>query len=81
MGVLHMLSKQGDVRVEWDAEKEDIGDPEALAAIAEAERILAEARREVATAFAVREDGQTQVMEEFDRTAKKVVVVPRIVGG
>lgn len=81
MSVLHVLSRQGDVRVEWDPKKAEIGDPEALAAIAEAERILEEARRTGATAFTVRPDGQTQVMEGFDRTAEKVVVVPRIVGG
>ena len=81
MSVLHVLSRQGDIRIEWDPKKAEIGDPEALAAIAEAERILEEARREGATAFMVRPNGQAQVMEEFDRTAEKVVVVPRIVGG
>lgn len=81
MSKLHLLSKHGDIQVEWDPKKAEIGDPEALAAIEEAERILAEARAEGATAFIVREGGQSQVLEGFDRTAEQIVVVPRIVGG
>ncbi|MCW5848644.1 MAG: hypothetical protein KIT87_00910 [Anaerolineae bacterium] len=80
MSVLHLLSKQGDVRVEWDVQKAESGDPEALAAIAEAERILEEARQGGGTAFAVR-NGEAEVLDKFDRTAEKIVVAPRIVGG
>ena len=80
MSVLHLLSKQGDVRVEWDVQKAASGDPEALAAIAEAERILEEAQRGGGTAFAVR-NGEAEVIDKFDKTAEKIVVVPRIVGG
>ena len=32
MSVLHLLSKEGDVKVEWDPKLAEIGDPEALAA-------------------------------------------------
>ncbi len=81
MSKLHLLSKQGDVQVEWDPDKVALGDPEAVAAVEEAERILAEARAEGATAFAMRGAGPATVMDEFDRTAEKIVVVPRIVGG
>ena len=81
MSKLHVLSGCGDIQVEWDPEAAEVGDPEALAAIAEAERILAEARAQGATAFIVREGRPAEVMEKFDRTAEKIVVVPRIVGG
>ncbi len=82
MASLHLLSKVGDVRVDWDPEAVKIGDPEALAAIAEAERILAEARTTGATAFIVKDGEPARVMDEFDPQAnQKVVVVPRIVGG
>jgi len=81
MSVLHLLSKEGDVKVEWDPKLAEIGDPEALAAIAEAERILADARAKGATAFMVKDGQPAQVMEAFDETAERIVVVPRVVGG
>ena len=81
MGKLHVLAESGDLQVEWDAEAAATGDPEAQAAIAEAERILAEAQAQGATAFAVREGKPAKVLETFDPTEEKIVVVPRIVGG
>lgn len=81
MSTLHLLSRHGDIKVEWDHKAADAGDLDAQAAIAEAERILEEARAQGSTAFLVREGQPAQVIDRFDRTAEKIVVVPRIVGG
>ena len=53
MGVLRIMSRRGDDRVAWDQEKVAVGDPEAVAAIREAERIFAQERARGATAFTV----------------------------
>jgi hypothetical protein len=75
------MSRRGDDRITWDVNKAAVGDQEALAAIEEAERIFAEQRAYGATAFRV-ETGQAPVrLDEFDRTAEQIVIVPRVVGG
>ena len=81
MGVLRIMSRRGDDRVEWDAERVAVGDPEALAAVREAERIFSEQRARSATAFKV-EPGKPPVrIDRFDQTAEQIVMVPRVVGG
>jgi hypothetical protein len=75
------MSRRGDDRVEWDRSGVEVGDPEALAAVREAERIFAEERMRGATAFRV-EKGQAPVrIDQFDQTAEQIVMVPRVVGG
>jgi hypothetical protein len=81
MGMLRVMSKRGDDRVNWDARRVTIGDPDALAAVQEAERIFNEARARGASAFRVDADKRTTRIEEFDRTAEQIVIVPRVVGG
>ena len=81
MSTLHLLSRHGDIKVDWDYKAAEAGDLDAQAAIAEAERILEEARGQGGTAFLGREGQPAQVIDRFDRTAEKIVVVPRIVGG
>jgi hypothetical protein len=81
MSMLRVMSRRGDDRITWDVRQVEAGETEALAAVREAERIFAEQRAKGATAFRV-EPGQAPVrMDEFDRTAEQIVLVPRVVGG
>lgn len=81
MGMLRVMSRRGDDRLTWDMEQVEVGDPEAVAAVREAERIFNEQRARSATAFKV-STGQAPVrIDQFDRTAEQIVIVPRVVGG
>ena len=81
MGMLRVMSRRGDDRIAWDEQRVETGDPEALAAVREAERIFREQRGAGSTAFRV-ESGRTLVrIDEFDKTAEQIVMVPRLVGG
>jgi hypothetical protein len=81
MSVLRVMSRRGDDRVLWDVKQVEVGDPEAVAAVREAERIFNEQRARGATAFKV-EGGNAPVrIEQFDQTAEQIVMVPRVVGG
>lgn len=79
--MLRVMSRRGDDRVTWDGQKVQAGDPEAIAAIREAERIFAQERAKGATAFRVEPGKPAQRIEQFDRTAEQIVIVPRVVGG
>ncbi len=81
MGVLRVMSRRGDDRVAWDQERVAVGDPEALAAIREAERIFAQERARGATAFRVAPGQAPQRLETFDPQAEQIVMIPRVVGG
>jgi len=81
MGMLRILNRRGDDRVTWDLPKAAVGDPEALAAVREAERIYTEARARGAMAFTVEPDHSIKRMERFDQVAEQIVMVPRVVGG
>ncbi len=81
MGMLRIMSRRGDERVVWDLEKVGVNDPEAVAAIREAERIFNEERARGATAFKVESGKTVERIEKFDRTAEQIVMVPRVVGG
>lgn len=75
---MRILSSRGDIVVEWDTGV----NAEAQAAIREAERLFDEHRAKGATAFRVDKPGQSATrLDVFDRTAPRIVVVPRIVGG
>jgi hypothetical protein len=81
MGMLRVMSKRGDDKVTWDSRGVVVGDPEALAAVREAEAIFAAQRARGATAFKV-ETGKTPVrIDQFDQTAEQIIMVPRVVGG
>jgi hypothetical protein len=67
--------------VVWDPEKVAAGDPEALAAVAEAERIFDEYNRFGATAYKIEPGKPAEKMAQFDQTAENIVIVPRIAGG
>lgn len=81
MGMLRVMSRNGDDRVAWDVKKAEVGDMDALAAVREAERIFAAERAHGATAFKV-ETGKAPVrIDSFDQKAEQIVMVPRVVGG
>jgi hypothetical protein len=79
--MLRVMSRRGDDRVTWDEQKVLAGDPEAIAAIREAERIFAQERAKGATAFKVETGKPAERIEQFDRTAEQIIMVPRVVGG
>ncbi len=81
MGMLRVMSRRGDDRLTWDQQKAQVGDPEALAAVREAERIFAQERAKGATAFKLDPGKPAQRIETFDETAEQIVLVPRVVGG
>ena len=81
MGTLRILSRRGDECATWDLLDVAVGDPEALAAVREAERMFHEACAQGATAFTVKSDHSTLRMERFDQTAEQMVLIPRAVGG
>jgi ATP-dependent exoDNAse (exonuclease V) alpha subunit len=81
MGYLRVLSSQGDTVYTWDEQKVEAGDPGALEAIQEAERIIREAQAKGAVAFKIKPGEPAERIEGFDKTAEEIVVVPRIVGG
>jgi hypothetical protein len=81
MGMLRVLSRQGDDHITWDEQKFQTNDPEAIAAIHEAERIFARSRAKGATAFRVEPGKPVQKIDQFDPTAPQILIVPRVVGG
>ena len=81
MGMLRVMSRRGDDRVNWDQQKVLAGDLEAMAAVREAERIFAQERAKGATAFRVEPGKPIQRIDTFDETAEQIVLVPRVVGG
>lgn len=81
MAVLRVLNTLGDTRVSWDRARVQAGDPEALAAVREAQRIFDEARARGAQAFRVRVGQPAERLERFDPLAEQVVLIPPVVGG
>lgn len=81
MGMLRVMSRRGDDKVAWDVMKAEVGDPEAIAAVREAERIFAQERARGATAFKVETGKAPARIEQFDKTAEQILLVPRVVGG
>jgi len=79
--MLRVMSRRGDDRITWDEQKVLVGDPETAAAIREAERIFAQERAKGATAFRINPGKPAERIEQFDRTAEQIVLVPRVVGG
>jgi uncharacterized protein YjiK len=75
------MSRRGDDRIIWDAQKVETQDSEALAAIREAERIFTEERKKGATAFRVEGGKTVERIDKFDHTAEQIVLVPRVIGG
>lgn len=81
MGRLRVTSYLGDRTIAWDQERAETGDPEALAAVREAERIFEEQLRRGAAAFSVTADTPPRRLDRFDPQAEQILTVPRVVGG
>lgn len=81
MSTLRVLSRRGDDQRMWDPRLVRAGDPEALAAVREAERIFAQERARGSSAFLIQEGLPPVHMETFDVQAEQIVLVPRVVGG
>ena len=81
MGMLRVISKRGDDRVQWNEQDALAGDAEALAAIREAESIFAQERARGATAYRVQPGKPAERVEQFDPQAEQIILVPRVAGG
>ena len=81
MGKLRVMSFRGDRTVVWDHKQAEAGDPEAQAAVREAERIFEEELRKGATAFRITPDAPATKLDRFDPEADQIVTVPRVMGG
>jgi hypothetical protein len=81
MARLRVMSRQGDTAVTWDPAAVRAGDPTAIAAVEEAERILNEERKKGGTAFAGQPGEPRVVIERFDPEVEEIIIVPRVIGG
>jgi hypothetical protein len=81
MSSLHVLSRAGDHQVVWDPAAVAACDPEAVAAIQEAEHLFADLRARGGTAFALGPGQRTTRLDHFDPSFNEIVLVPRIIGG
>jgi hypothetical protein len=81
VGILRVMSRRGDDQISWDKQQLQAGDPEAIAAIREAERIFAAGRARGATAFRVEADQPPRRIDHFDAEASQIILVPSVVGG
>ena len=80
MGMVRVISKRGDDRVQWNEQDAQAGNAEAMAAIREAERIFTQERARGAKAFRVAPGKPTERIEQFDLKAEQIILVPRVVG-
>jgi hypothetical protein len=82
MASLTILNASGDDRITWDERAFAEGDAEARAAVAEAERLFAEARASGASAFRVSSGQLAQRVMTLDPARDDdIVIIPRMVGG
>ena len=82
MASLSILNASGDTTITWDERAFATGDPDALAAVAEAERLFAEARAAGGVAFRVESGSPTQRVTTLEPgAADEILIVPRMVGG
>ncbi len=81
MSILRVMNAGGDKSVRWDPSLLEAGDREAQAAVAEAERLFAEAKARGATAFRVAPGRPAERLDRFDPNAEQIIVVPQVVGG
>lgn len=82
MASLSILNASGDTTVTWDERAFAAGEAAAQAAVAEAERLFAEARAAGGEAFRVQAGALAERVSVLEpRTSTDVVIVPRMVGG
>ena len=77
MGMVRVISKRGDDRMQWNEQDAQAGDAEAMAAIREAERTFIQERAREATAFQVEAVKQADRIEQFDPQAGQIILVSR----
>lgn len=75
------MSRRGNDQIVWEREQVAVGEPEALAAVREAERIFQTQKARGATAFKVEKVHTLSRIDQFDAEAEQIVLVPRVVGG
>jgi len=81
MSTLRVLSRRGDEHYQWDPHRVREGDPEALAAVREAERIFAEELARGGSAFRVQRGQPSVPVKTFDPWTEQIIMVPRVIGG
>jgi hypothetical protein len=81
MAELRVMSARGDDKVFWSTALLEKQDPEAVAAVKEAEAIFARERALGATAIKVEPGKPAERIDEFDETADLTLLIPRIAGG
>lgn len=81
MGMLRVLSHNGDDVYTWKEPAVETADAEAAAAIVEAERIFREERAKGSTALRVAPGKPAERIDEFDPHAEQIMMVPRVIGG
>ncbi len=81
MGMLRVISKRGDDRLQWNEQEVLAGNPEAQAAVREAERIFSQEQARGSTGYRVDAGKPIERLGHFDAQAEQIVMVPRVVGG
>ncbi len=82
MASLSILNASGDTTVTWDERAFAAGEATAQAAVAEAERLFAEARSAGGEAFRVQAGALAERVTRLEpASGTEVVIVPRMVGG
>ncbi len=82
MASLSVLNASGDTKVTWNEDAYVVGDEMAVAAVAEAERLFAEARAAGGEAFRVQAGGLAERVTTLrPGIAEDIMIVPRMVGG
>ena len=82
--IIRRMCDQGDAVIAWETGTDTDTDPEALAAIAEAERIFREALVRGDVPFKIDGDKGAVKLERWDDQAKEadeIVIAPRLMGG
>lgn len=75
MGEMRILKPQGDLKVMWDAKKEN----EVKAARDQFERLTRDGKYK---AYSVKKEGEKdQQINKFDPDAEKIILAPAIMGG
>ncbi len=82
MNKLQVLGRDDHRELVWDPAQVEAAEPEALAVIAEAERIVEAAlARGQAVLVVDAPDQPAKRIERFDQSAPQTVIVPRLAGG
>ncbi len=81
MGMLRVLSRNGDDQHQWSQAAVEAGDAEAVAAVKEAERIFRDQRARGAVAVRMAPGKPAEKIDQFDPNAEEILMVPRVVGG